>query len=131
VRIAENVLRNKNDWFSARRREMARLRPLPADTILHLDPPKESKIKTPSQMAQANEEEAWIRLGMELIDPEDRGILVLRQWDNLSFPEIGERLGISEDAAWMRHSRALRRLGKTVGSLRRAELDSVVGDSPA
>jgi DNA-directed RNA polymerase specialized sigma24 family protein len=46
-------------------------------------------------------------------------VLVLRQWDHLSFEEVGERVGISKEAAWMRHKRAVTRLGKLVGQLRR------------
>jgi RNA polymerase sigma-70 factor (ECF subfamily) len=126
ARIVENVLRNKNDWYTARRRELARMKPLPSDTMLILDPPRDSKAATPSSLAQAQEEEAWIRFCIELLEPNDREVLVLRQWDGLSFVEIGERLGLSESAAWMRHSRALGRLAKSVGALRRGELEQVV-----
>lgn len=127
LRIVENSLRDKHDWFTARRRAVARERPLPTDTVLSLDPPQGSD-KTPSQVAQEQEDEAWIRLGMELLDPEDREPLILRQWESLSFKEIGERLGISTDAAWMRHNRAVQRLAKKVGDLRRRGISSVVED---
>lgn len=126
ARIVENVLRNHNDWFNARRRDIARRKPLPSDTILSLDPPKDGEVKTPSRMADAHENEAWVRLGIELLNAEERFILVLRNWDQLSFPEIGEKLGISEDAAWMRHSRAVDRLTKVVGNLRRGELAPIL-----
>lgn len=122
ARIVENVLRDKNDWYAARRREMALERPLPPDTVLCLDR-KKGSVKTPSKSAQRHEEEAWIRLGIELLDPEDREVLVFRQWDNLSFVEIGERLNLSSGAAWMRHSRALGKLAKKVRDLRQRCLD--------
>jgi RNA polymerase sigma-70 factor (ECF subfamily) len=121
ARIVENVLRDKNDWFTARRRAISLEQPLPEDTILYLDP-GEGQPKTPSMSAQRHEEEAWLRLGMELLDPEDRELLVLRQWDHLSFEEIGERLKITGDAAWMRHKRAVDHLAKKVGDLRRGRL---------
>src|SRR5262245_14299654 len=37
--IIENVLRNKSDWYRARRRELAKERPISRDSILDLDPP--------------------------------------------------------------------------------------------
>jgi RNA polymerase sigma-70 factor (ECF subfamily) len=130
AKIVENNLRDKNDWYSARRRAIARQRPLPSDTILQLDGRIEN-VKTPSKSAQQHEEEAWIRLGMELLVAEDREVLVLRQWENRSFVEIGELLGLSPDAAWMRHSRAVGRLGKKVGELRRRNLDEVLEENQA
>ena len=122
VRIVENSLRNKYDWFTAQRRAIARERPIPSDTILRLDPPKDS-VKTPSQSVQRHEDEAWVRLCMELIDPEDSEIIILRQWEHLSFVQIGEKLGISANTARMRHNRAVNRLAEQVGNLRRRNID--------
>ena len=120
VRIVENTLRDKNDWFKAKRRTISRERPLPPDTILNLDP-RHDPPGTPSAEVDSNERRAWIRLGMELSGSDDREVLVLRNWDRLSFSEIGEELGISEDAARMRHKRAMGRLAETVGRLRRGQ----------
>jgi RNA polymerase sigma factor (sigma-70 family) len=124
LRIVENALNDKYDWYTARRREIARERPLPSDTILSLDPPH-GAIKTPSKSAEQHEREAWIRLGLELLDPDDREILALRQWDNLSFPEIGEELGIAANAARMRHNRAIVRLTDKILALKQGDLDQV------
>lgn len=118
ARIVENILRDKHDWFTAQRRAIALEQPLPDDTVLNLDPSR-TKVRTPSMSAQRHEEEAWLRLGMELLDPEDKEILVFRQWDHQSFEEIGHRMNITADAAWMRHRRAVDRLAKKVGDLRR------------
>lgn len=129
LRIVENSLLNKYDWFTARRRDLARERPLPSDTVLSLDPPRET-VKTPSKSAQRHEQEAWIRLGMELICPEYREVLVLREWDKLSFKEIGERLGITPNAARLKHYRAVRQLGKKIVALRDGELSRILEESP-
>lgn len=118
VRIIENTLRGKLDWFHAQRRNVTRQKPLPSDTILSLDPPKD-EVKRPSQAALQNEREAWVRLGIELLDPDDRELLVLHQWEGCSFDEIGERLGITRDAARMRYSRSLTKLSKVVADLRK------------
>ena len=41
LKIVENVLCKKYRWFTARRREIARERPLPSDTVLRLDLPRQ------------------------------------------------------------------------------------------
>ena len=47
-------------------------------------------------------------LGM--LSERDRDILWLRYFDGLTFPEVAEVLGITENAAAVRHVRALNRL---------------------
>ncbi|MFH1999463.1 MAG: RNA polymerase sigma factor [Planctomycetota bacterium] len=122
VRIVENTIRGKHDWFRAQRRRITREKPLPSDTILSLDPPRQ-EVERPSQAAHQNEREAWIRLGIELLDPEDSEIVVLHQWEGASFDEVGERLGISRDAARMRYARSLTRLSKLVADIRKGNLN--------
>lgn len=124
LKIVENVICNKYKWFTARRREIARERPLASDTVLSLDPPQQ-QMDTPSEDAAKHEQEAWIRLGIELVNPEDREVLILRQWDGLSFETIGQRLGITSGAAQVKHFRAVSRLSKKVSALRRGDLDDV------
>lgn len=119
VHVVENLLRDKNKWYMARRRKAALEHPLPSDTVLSLDPPREGAVETPSRCADRNEQEAWIRFGMEFLDSEDRRVLVLRQWDERTFDEIGQELKVSPDAARMRHNRAMRRLADLIGRLRR------------
>ena len=60
AKIVENVLCNKYHWFIARRREIARERPLPSDTVLNLDPPRHA-VDSPSMAADKHEQEAWVR----------------------------------------------------------------------
>jgi RNA polymerase sigma-70 factor (ECF subfamily) len=124
-KIVENTLCNQYEWFMARRREIARERPLPTDTVLSLDLPQ-AQVGTPSQSAARHEQEAWVRLGIELVSPEDREVLVLREWDRLSFKEIGKHLGIPSGTAQVRHFRALSRLSDTVGAIRRGNLKNLV-----
>lgn len=125
LRIVENAVRDKIDWFTARRRDIARERPLPTETVLHLDARRETE-KTPSQYADENEQEAWVRLGMEFLDNEDKKILVLHQWDQLSFVKIGERFGISSNAARKRHNRAVKRLSDAVWALRSGKVERIL-----
>ncbi len=122
ARIVENVLRDKHDFFMARRRQMAREQPLPTDTVLSLDPPM-ANVESPSAVMQRREEEAWIRMALELLAPEDRMIIIKRDWDRSSFKEVGDELHITEAAAQMRYHRALVRLTVKVGALRRGQID--------
>lgn len=125
AKIVENVLRDKNDWYTAKRRDICKQKPLPSDTVLDLQPRVRSD-KTPSQSAQRHEEEAWIRLGLELLSPIDREILILRQWDSLSFDEICKRLDVTKPTAYKRYRRALSRLAKVVGKLRRGHVETLL-----
>ena len=129
AKIVENMLRGKWDWYKAKRRRISRLRPLPSDSILSLDPPKEG-VSRPSQMARAHEREALIRLGMDLLDPEDSEIIVLHQWEGMTFADIGKQLQITPDAARMRHARAVSRLAEKVSLLRKGNLARALEENP-
>jgi RNA polymerase sigma-70 factor, ECF subfamily len=129
LRIVKTALLNKYDWFTARRRAISRERLLPSDTILCLDPPR-GQVKTPSVSVESHENEAWVRLGMEFLNDEDREILVLRKWDDLPFAEIGKRLELSADAVRMRHNRAVRRLGELIWGLRNNTLEEILEKAP-
>lgn len=121
ARIVENVLRDQNDHYRAQRRAADRERALRNDSILHLDAPVE-QVGRPSQVAMEKERQAWVQLGLELLDPEDREVILLRDYDDLGFDEIAAKLDIKADAARMRYNRALPRLAKKVESLRGGKL---------
>lgn len=128
VRIIENVIRGQHDFHNALRREIAREKPLPSGTMLRLDGAAVS-VTRPSEAAHRQEREAWVRLALELVDREDREILLLRQWKELSYTEIGEQLGIGESAARMRFTRALPRLAKKVEQLRSGAIEAAIRGS--
>ena len=123
--IAENVLRGQHHWFERRRRAISRERPLPDDSVLQLDPTARS-VSSPSEGAARHERQAWIRLGIELLPPADREVVLRREWDQMSFAEIGAEVGTSEDATRMRFQRALARLARIAKQLRNGQLDSVL-----
>lgn len=128
LRIMENTLKKQHRRFTARRRNAALERSLHSETVLYLDP-TDGRAQTPSQVADRNEREAFIHLAMELLDPDDREIIELRQWEEVPYADIGERLEISEEAAQMRHTRAHRRLVKTVRALRSRNVDGALTES--
>jgi RNA polymerase sigma-70 factor (ECF subfamily) len=115
-RIVENVLRDEHDWYRARRREMARERPLPDDSVLRLDGAVSTATR-PSEVAARHESEAWMRMALELLSHADRQVIVLREYDGLPFATIAERLGIATGAAKTRFRRALERLGQKIREL--------------
>ena len=117
VRIIENVLRDKNRWHQARRRAISRERPIPDDSVIDLDNPQES-VTRPGEAAQKNETELWVRLALEFLRPDDRKIILMRQWENKPFAEISAELEITVETARMRFHRALPRLGRKIMELR-------------
>jgi RNA polymerase sigma factor (sigma-70 family) len=125
AKVVENVIRDRHDRFSAGRRDRRREQPLPERSVLGLDPMARS-VTRPSQAAQRSEEEGWVRLALELLEPEDRQCIQLRVFEDLSFAEMGERLGVQEDAARMRYNRAMPRLARKVKQLRDGELEEAL-----
>jgi len=121
ARVVENVIGHQYDWFTAQRREQNRDRPLPSEDILDLDARRAAQ-GTPSKEAQRHEREACVRLGLELLEAQDREAILLREWKACSLAEMGTRLGITEDAARMRYHRAVQRLAVKVRQLRGGSL---------
>ncbi len=127
ARIVENVLRDQYRWFTTQRRHMAKERPLNPSTILDIDS-SNHVADSSSRAVLKQEQEAWVRFGIELLNPEDREIVVLREWGRLSFPEIGKKLGTAKDAVRMRFNRTLARLSEIIGALRRGKIDRALGE---
>ncbi|MBK8097566.1 MAG: sigma-70 family RNA polymerase sigma factor [Planctomycetes bacterium] len=117
--VVENTLRDRHEYFTRKRRDRAREQPL-TDTVLCLD--VRSRTPGPGTQAGRAEEQAWLRLALEMLVPDDREIIVRREWDGASFAALGEHFGIAENAARMRFQRALGRLADQVERLRRGEV---------
>lgn len=126
ARIAENTLRDRNDWFRAKRRKMGSNVTLTRDSVLPLDPAMQRNT-TPSQNASKDEERQWVRLALELMDGEDRAILVAREYEDRSFVDLGAELGMTPNAVRMRWTRAISRLAEVMKELRAGR---VPNDSP-
>lgn len=116
-RMVENTLRDRNDWFRAKRRNFAGEVGLPTETVLHLDPALQ-RSTTPSRNAERTEVRDWVRLGLELLEPEDRKILLAREYEDRSFVEIGAELGMTPNSVRMRWVRAVARLAELLQDLR-------------
>ncbi len=130
ARIVENDIVDRVRWAQRGCRDQRRQRALPTDSVLQLDAPVRD-VTQPPERADRNEQQAWLRLALELLEADDRETIRLRDWDGLSFPELGERLGIGEEAARKRYLRALPRLAQKLDLLRRGQWQGSLGDQPA
>jgi RNA polymerase sigma factor (sigma-70 family) len=85
---------------------------------------------TPSRAVGREENRAWVRLALELLDPEDRKVILGRDYEQRSFVEIGAELGLTAAAVRMRWSRAVARLGQAMVRLRAGEVDAPADGGP-
>ena len=106
VRLLVNLLRDKSDWYRARRRDLARERPLPRDTVLALDRPRDL-VRGPATLVAEHEEQARVRLALEFLSEDERRWILERDFDGRSFVDMAKGAGVTADAVRMRYHRAL------------------------
>ena len=82
----------------------------------------------PDRQSEVEEERAFVALALQLLSPEDRQVINLREWNALDYPAIAELLGIQPDAARMRFNNALVRLGRQVQRLKRGDTQDLLQD---
>jgi len=63
-----------------------------------------------------------IRRALDHLSPADREVILLRTYEGLRWSEVAEATGVSEQALRQRHSRAVKRLGKTYEELTKGEI---------
>jgi RNA polymerase sigma-70 factor (ECF subfamily) len=114
LQIVENTIRREHRDAHRKKRDVARQEPLPSASVIDVG----SGVTRPSAAASRDEHRAWVQLALELIDDEQRELIHLREWEGLSFAQMGERLGLAEDAARMRFQRALQVLARTLREIR-------------
>lgn len=78
---------------------------------------------TPAAASIRRELEQRFLSALDLLDDDDRDILLMRHFEQLGNSEAAEALGLSAAAAGMRHLRALRKLRAILG-----ERPSLIGD---
>jgi RNA polymerase sigma-70 factor (ECF subfamily) len=74
-------------------------------------------LTTPSQAVMRAEREARLAEALELMDPLDREVLVLRHFDELSNNEVAALFGLQKAAASHRYVRALERLREILAGM--------------
>lgn len=120
--IVENTIRKMVRDGRRQKRWAGREEPLPSGSVLALT----GGATRPATAADRNERRAWLQLALELLDADEREIVLARQWEGHAFAAIGARLGISEDAARKRFDRAVARLAQLVGRLRTGQVAEVL-----
>lgn len=124
-KILENNLRDQNKWMDRQKRQHGREQAIESDTLLDLN--QSDRMPTrPDHRAEKAEFRDWVRLAIEFLGEEDRAVIQLRQFEEKSFEEIGQELGIETDSARMRFNRALPRLGEKIRALRGGRLDTLL-----
>jgi RNA polymerase sigma-70 factor (ECF subfamily) len=128
ARMVENVLRANADHARAEKRDVRReVAPPPGESVVFLDA-RPGSAASPSQAAAADEERVWVRLAIELLAPDDRIVVIWREYQGLSFAEVAHKLGIDEDAARMRFNRALPKLARKLEQLRKGQLGTLLSE---
>ncbi|MFO1078272.1 MAG: sigma-70 family RNA polymerase sigma factor [Planctomycetota bacterium] len=131
ARIVENTIRGEIHHHTAGKRDLRReLTAPPPDrshSVLILDQ-RAASVTDPGRAAAAAETRDWLRLALELLEPDDRNAILWREFEGLPFAEVAARLGMTEDAARMRFGRALPKLAQKLKQLRAGELGSLLGD---
>ena len=102
ARMAENEIRDRIDYLSRQRRDVARTVPI-----------EEHAEQIPAPVRQAlsqvieKERAELLERGLESLTEPQRDLIVLRKLYELTFTEIGVRLGKSEDACRVAFARAM------------------------
>jgi RNA polymerase sigma factor (sigma-70 family) len=74
--------------------------------------------KSPSAQVRDREQGEEVQRALQRLPERARQAIVLRLWDNLTFAQVGEQLGCSEEAACKLFQRAAVKLGPLLESLR-------------
>lgn len=130
ARMVENSICYHARFHRQQKRDMRRDMPLPGSgdsaSVLDLAPP--ATTPGPATAAASNDTRDWVRLALELLEPEDRNVIQWREYDGLPFAAIAERLAITEAHARVRFQRALPKLGKLLAKLRNGRLAEALAE---
>jgi RNA polymerase sigma-70 factor (ECF subfamily) len=102
ARIAENEIRDRADFQNRQRRD-ARLE-VPLETA-HAG--VAAGMRSALTQVILDERAEHLEEALEALDPHYRDVIILRSFEELSFREVGARLGKSEDACRMLFARAM------------------------
>jgi RNA polymerase sigma-70 factor, ECF subfamily len=101
ARIAEHEIRDRADYYHRHRRDAAREVPIDESAA----PP--AITRSALSRLILSEEARRLEAALDGLGEQHREVILLRKFEELSFAEIGRRLGRSEDAARMLLARAM------------------------
>jgi RNA polymerase sigma-70 factor (ECF subfamily) len=101
ARIADREIADRADFHGRQRRAAAVETPL--------DDQRDVAARMRSALSQVivNERTAQLEAAIASLSDAHRDVILLRKFEDLTFPEIADRLGKSEDACWMLFARAM------------------------
>jgi len=106
----ERLLNLQRDHLGAQCRAVSREMPLPAESSALLAKALLAHGPSPSQ-ALMQEELRWgLQSALQRLDPEDREVILMRHYEEMSNTEVAQALGLGASGATMRYGRALFRL---------------------
>jgi RNA polymerase sigma-70 factor (ECF subfamily) len=101
ARIAEHEIRDRADFQHRQRRDAAR------EEAIVDDAPVAALTRSALSRVILDEQAAQLEAALESLSDAHREIILLRKFEELSFADIGGRLGKSEDACRMLLARAM------------------------
>ena len=101
ARIADNEIRDRADYYQRQRREAARELPLEDDA------PVAALTRSALSRVILDQQAEQLEAALESLSAAHREVILLRKFEELSFPEIARRLGKREDACRMLLARAM------------------------
>ena len=104
ARMVENEIRDHGDYHQRQKRDAARRVPL--DDAAAVPAP----VRHALSLAILSERTDRLEAALDGMSPSDRDLIAMRKLEELTFPEIAQRVGKSEDACRMAFSRAMAQL---------------------
>jgi RNA polymerase sigma-70 factor (ECF subfamily) len=101
AKIADREIVDRVDYHGRRRRDATQ------ESTLDDHPELAARVRSALSQAIVNERAAQLERAIESLTGAHRDIILLRKFEELSFPEIAARLGRSEDACRMLFARAM------------------------
>jgi RNA polymerase sigma-70 factor (ECF subfamily) len=101
ARIADREIADRADYHHRQRRDAG------LESALDDHPDLTAYVRSVLSQAIVNEQIEAIETAMDSLTDQQREIVLLRKFEELSFPEIARRLGKSEDACRMQFARAM------------------------
>ncbi len=122
--IIENTIRDLVDHVTAKVRDVNRDELLSTQVALSVTDHQ----KSPEERADDALMKEQLQLALLLIAPSHRHVIQLRRYEQLTYPEIAERLGITDSAARMRYQRAAGALTRAITQLKHGDEDGLLDE---
>lgn len=127
LRMVENRLRSLAVRQQRHKRDVRRELTMPSGPELEvLDLDGNGEVTDPGDAAARDDVRSWVRLALEVLDTDDREVLVLRDYQQLSFEQIAAQTGEATDTVRMRYRRALPKLARALSQLKSGRLDDLL-----